>query len=67
MEPLTKRDFEVYLQDIAANPLSPLGEQWTRIEKYMTEVHDLVEHLKSQEVTSQANHKDQVKHTKDLR
>ena len=66
MEPLTKRDLDTYLQDIAANPLSPLGQQWSSVEKYMAEVHELVEHLKSQGVIGQVNDSTEVKYTKEL-
>lgn len=67
MEPLTKRDFADYLQGIADNPLSPMGQQWNKVEQYMTEVHELVEHLKNQEVIRQVNNYTEVKHTKELR
>lgn len=67
MEPLTKQDFEIYLQSITANPLSPLGKQWSKAEEYMAEVHYLVEYLKNQEVTKQAKDHGEVEYTKDLR
>lgn len=67
MEALTKRDFEIYLQSITANPLSPLGKQWNKVEEYMAEVHYLVEYLKNQEVTKQAKDHGEVEYTKDLR
>lgn len=67
MEPLTKKDFDIYLQSIATNPLSPLGQQWSNIEQYMAEVHELVEYLKNQNLTAQDNNQDGVKYTKELR
>lgn len=67
MEPLTKRDLDIYLQNIAANPLSSLGKQWSSVEKYMAEVHELVEHLKSQGLIDQVNNYTEVQHTKELR
>jgi len=49
MEPLTKHEFELLLQDVMNNPLSPLGQQWAQFERYMSEVHYLVEHLQKQD------------------
>jgi len=68
-EPLTKSDFELYLTSIRTNPLSPLGQEWLKIEQYMSEVHDLVEYLKNQEVSARTNYSNstsnEVKYTKD--
>lgn len=66
MEPLTKNDFELYLSSIHTNPLSPLGQEWLKIEQYMSEVHYLAEYLKSQDVSRQANSSNEVKYTKEL-
>ena len=66
MEPLTKHEFELYLKSIHTNPLSPLGQEWVKIEQYMSEMHYLVEYLKSQEIASQKNHSPEVEYTKDL-
>ena len=66
MEPMTKQDFELYLQSIYANPLSPMGQQWTKIEQYMLEVHYLVEYLKKRDGTGRENLDDKVIYTKDL-
>ncbi|MDU2066115.1 MAG: DUF421 domain-containing protein [Sporomusaceae bacterium] len=41
-EPLTKRDLEVYLQNIMENPLSPFGAKWRKFENTLDEVHDFV-------------------------
>ena len=66
MEPITKRDLDTYLQNIADNPLSPLGKRWSNIETYMAEVHELVEQLKSQEKVGPLNNHMEVKYTKEL-
>ena len=50
MEPLTKEDFELYIHGIYTNPLSPLGQEWLKIEQYMSEVHYLTQYLKEQQV-----------------
>jgi len=65
LEPLTKRDFELYLKNIHTNPLSPLGQEWLKIEQYMSEVHYLVEYLKTQDA-SQPKNSNEVTYTKDL-
>jgi len=66
MEPLTKNELELYLKSIQANPLSPLGQEWLKIEQYMSEVHYLVDYLKSQDVASSTTPSNEVKYTKDL-
>lgn len=53
MEPLTKKEFDLYLQSIATNPLSPFGQKWSNIEKHIAEVHVLVEYLKNQDIAQQ--------------
>ncbi|MBP2626095.1 MAG: hypothetical protein H6Q68_806 [Firmicutes bacterium] len=65
-EPLTKSEFELYLKSIHTNPLSPLGQEWLKIEQYMSEVHYLVEYFKNQDVSRQTNNSNEVKDTKDL-
>jgi uncharacterized membrane protein YcaP (DUF421 family) len=45
-EPLTKYELELYLKSIYENPLSPLGQQWSKVEQFMSEVHDLAEYVK---------------------
>ena len=57
MEPLTKSEFELYLEQLYTNPLSPLGQEWLKIEQYMSEVHYLVEHLKNEELAQKMNKK----------
>ncbi len=47
-EPLTRYELELYLKSIYENPLSPLGQQWSKIEQFMSEVHDLAEYVKKQ-------------------
>lgn len=56
MEPLTKQEFELYLQSIYNNPLSPLGQQWVKFEQCMSEMHDIVEYVKSQKATTKRDH-----------
>ena len=56
MEPLTKQEFELYLQSIYNNPLSPLGQQWVKFEQCMSEMHDIVEYVKSQKATTKGDH-----------
>ena len=48
-EPLTRYEFELFLKSIYENPLSPLGQQWSKIEQFMSEVHDLAEYVKKQD------------------
>lgn len=48
-EPLTKYELELYLKSIYENPLSPLGQQWSKVEQFMSEVHDLAEYVKKQD------------------
>ena len=66
MAPLTKNEFELYLNNIQTNPLSPLGQEWIKIEQYMTEVHYLVQYLKNQAVLKQTNNSNEEIVTKDL-
>ena len=40
-EPLTKRDFEEFFKSIQDNPLSPLGEKWTKIEQMSEELQQI--------------------------
>lgn len=47
-EPLTKRDFEEYLRSIYDNPLSPQGRQWSKIEQFMDDVHELGDYVRKQ-------------------
>jgi len=56
MESLTKQEFELYLQSIYNNPLSPLGKQWVKFEQCMSEMHDIVEYVKSQKATTKRDH-----------
>ena len=46
MEPLTRRDFENYIKNIYDNPLSPLGQKWAQFERFMDDVHFLVEEIR---------------------
>lgn len=45
-EPLTRGDFEAYLNSISDNPLSPQGRRWARIEQALEDVHYIAEILK---------------------
>lgn len=47
-EPLTKYELELYYKSIIENPLSPLGQQWSKFEQFMSEVHDVAEYVKKQ-------------------
>lgn len=47
-EPLTKEDFEDYFNKVRDNPLSPMGEQWAKLDQLMSDIHVLAEHVKSQ-------------------
>ncbi len=47
-EPLTKYELELYYKSIFENPLSPLGQQWSKFEQFMSEVHDVAEYIKKQ-------------------
>lgn len=67
MEPLTKKDFELYLHSMMENPLSPLGQEWSQLRKTIEEVHFLVEHIKGQDCTWQVADCNKVKYTKESR
>lgn len=47
-EPLTKYELELYYKSILENPLSPLGQQWSKFEQFMSEVHEVAEYVKKQ-------------------
>lgn len=64
-EPLTRHELELYLQSIYTNPLSPLGQQWVKLEQCMMEVHQLSEMIKSQGMVTSEN-RDQLVKIKDL-
>ncbi|MDF2635150.1 MAG: hypothetical protein K0R78_2024 [Pelosinus sp.] len=48
-EPLTKYELELYYKSIFDNPLSPLGQRWSKFEQFMSEVHDVAEYVRKQE------------------
>jgi uncharacterized membrane protein YcaP (DUF421 family) len=48
-EPLTKYELELYYKSIFENPLSPLGQQWSKVEQLMSEVHVVAEYVKKQD------------------
>jgi len=58
-EPLTRRDFEKYLQDIYDNPLSPIGKQAAKFEQFLGDVHMLAENLRKQQETLAQNKEDE--------
>lgn len=47
-EPMTKRDFEEFLNSIQENPLSPWGQQWAKIEQLTKDVQQLTALLEEQ-------------------
>lgn len=49
-EPLTKEDFLNYFTNMTENPLSPMGQQWAKIEQLIDDVHVLAEQVKQQNV-----------------
>lgn len=51
-EPLTRRDFETYVKSIYDNPLSPIGQKWIKMERFMDDVHFLVEQTRNQQPTA---------------
>jgi uncharacterized membrane protein YcaP (DUF421 family) len=48
-EPLTKYELELYHKSIFENPLSPLGQEWSKVEQFMSEVHVIAEYVKKQD------------------
>lgn len=65
-EPLTKEDFLDYFRNMTENPLSPMGEQWAKLEQFMADVHILAENVKQQNVKMLADQKSQNNTTKEL-
>ncbi|WP_110956199.1 DUF421 domain-containing protein [Anaerosinus massiliensis] len=46
LEPLSKRDLILYLEEMRENPLSPIGQEWMKISQMAEEVHMIAEALK---------------------
>jgi uncharacterized membrane protein YcaP (DUF421 family) len=46
-EPLTRKDLETYISDIYKNPLTPLGQEWVKMEQFMSDVRELTEYVKN--------------------
>jgi uncharacterized membrane protein YcaP (DUF421 family) len=46
-DPLTKKEFENYLQELYNNPLSPLGEKIAKLEQLSRDVEYLVQQMKN--------------------
>ncbi|MCE5286751.1 MAG: DUF421 domain-containing protein [Pelosinus sp.] len=46
-DPLTKKEFENYLQELYNNPLSPLGEKIAKLEQLSSDVEYLVKQMKN--------------------
>lgn len=46
LEPLSKRDVILYLEEMRENPLSPIGQEWIKISQMAEEVHMIAEALK---------------------
>lgn len=59
-EPLTRRDFEKYLQDIYDNPLSPLGKQAAKFDQFMKDVNILAENFRKGQEPAAENKEDEV-------
>ena len=47
-EPLTRGEFEAYMNSSTDNPLSPQGRRWARIEQALEDVHFIAETLRKQ-------------------
>lgn len=47
--PLTKRDFDNYINSVWDNPLSPLGRKWAKLEQFMDDVHVIAEQVKQEQ------------------
>lgn len=48
-EPLSKYELELYFKSFYENPLSPMGQHWSKVEQFMSEVHELVDYVKKQD------------------
>lgn len=48
-EPITRRDFETFLQNMHDNPLSPVGQHWAKMEQMMDDIHVLAESVRQQQ------------------
>ena len=44
-EPLTRRDFENYIANMYSNPLSPIGQQMVKLDRFMDDMHIIAEQL----------------------
>lgn len=53
-EPLTRGDFEAYLNSFTDNPLSPQGQRWARIEQALEDIHFIADVLKKSAAVQQA-------------
>lgn len=54
-DPLTKKEFENYLNDLYNNPLSPLGEKIAKLEKLTSDVEYLVTQMKNNAINKAPN------------
>lgn len=52
LEPLTRRDLETFFTDLAANPLSPAGAGFARLEQLAADVRTLTEYVQTQQANS---------------
>ncbi|MEG6586488.1 DUF421 domain-containing protein [Dendrosporobacter sp. 1207_IL3150] len=52
-EPLTKRDFEEFLNSVHDNPLSPFGQHWSKIEQISNDLQYLTKVLKEQQASTE--------------
>lgn len=46
LEPVSKRDVNMFAQSLKENPLSQAGHEWTKLQAMMKEVHEIAEALK---------------------
>lgn len=61
-EPLTRGEFEAYMNSGVDNPLSPQGRRWARIEQALEDVHFIAETLRqSQGATTSGESQTQYK------
>lgn len=47
-EPVNRQDFEQYLQEGERNPLSSVGEKWTKLERFMEDTAYIADSLREQ-------------------
>lgn len=65
-DPLTKKEFELYIKNIYDNPLSLAGEKWTKIEQLMDNVQFLTDHIRGQQAVKNRLEENSVNAEKEL-